>query len=283
VKQVRDVAYDAEDSLQDFAVRLGKPSWWRIPLLLLERRRAAKNMKDLRAKVEAVSQRNARYHLIKGPGSKAITTSGQYNLARETMSSTEEARRQHENAKLNLIQLINKKDKNLRVISVWGTSGVPGETSIIKMAYDDLERKKKFECHAWIRIMHPFNQTEFVQNIVQQFYVNSLEETTKTSEKLTRGAQDLRRIWMMSEVDLVDEFKKVMNEKSYLVVLGDLSSMEEWDQIKICFPKNKNGSRIIVCTEQIKVASLCVGTALPEHKQLSVDHTLCAFYEKVTF
>ena len=48
----------------------------------------------------------------------------------------------------------------------------------------------------------------------------------------------------MSEVDLVDEFKKVMNEKSYLVVLGDLSSMEEWDQIKICFPKNKNGSRI---------------------------------------
>jgi hypothetical protein len=184
VKQVRDVAYDAEDSLQDFAVRLGKPSWWRIPLLLLERRRAAKNMKDLRAKVEAVSQRNARYHLIKGPGSKAITTSGQYNLARETMSSTEEARRQHENAKLNLIQLINKKDKNLRVISVWGTSGVPGETSIIKMAYDDLERKKKFECHAWIRIMHPFNQTEFVQNIVQQFYVNSLEETTKTSEDM---------------------------------------------------------------------------------------------------
>jgi hypothetical protein len=84
---------------------------------------------------------------------------------------------------------------------------------------------------------------------------------------------------------LVDEFKKVLNEKSYLVVLTNLSSMEEWDQIKTCFPKNKNGSRLIVCTKQVKVASLCVGTgthtALPEHKQLSVDQTLYAFYEKV--
>ena len=90
---------------------------------------------------------------------------------------------------------------------------------------------------------------------------------------------------MMNEDDLVDEFKKVLSEKCYLVVLSDLSSMEEWDQIKTCFPNNKNGSRFIVCTEHIKVANLCVGTevALLEHKQLSVDQTLYAFYEKVTF
>ena len=206
------------------------------------------------------------------------------NMASETMSSTEEVRRQHEKAKLDLIQLINMKDENLRVISVWGTSGVLQETSIIKMAYDDLERKK-FVYHAWIRIMHPFNQTEFVKNIIEQFYVNILDEATKTKQKLTPGAQDLWRIWMMNEDDLFDEFKKVLSEKCYLVVLSDLSSMEEWDQIKTCFPNNKNGSRFIVCTEHIKVANLCVGTevALLEHKQLSVDQTLYAFYEKVTF
>lgn len=285
VKQVRDVAYDAEDGLQDFAVRLGKPSWWCIPRMLLERRRVAKKMKELRAKVEDVSQRNIRYRLIKGSDSKGTTRVEDSNIARETMSSAEEARRQQEQAKVNLIRLINKKDDNLRVISVWGTSVFPWEMSIIKMAYDDIERMKKFECHAWIRIMHPFNQTEFVQNIIQQFYVNSLDEATKTKQKSIPGVQALRRVWMMNEDDLVHEFKKVLNKKSYLVVLSDLSSMEEWDQIKTCFPKNKNGSRLIVCTEQIKVASLCVGTetALPEHKQLSVDQTVYAFYEKVTF
>jgi hypothetical protein len=71
VKQVRDTAYDVEDNLQDFSVRLEKPSWWRFPCTLLERRRVAQQMKELRAKVEDVSQRNARYHLIKGSGCKA--------------------------------------------------------------------------------------------------------------------------------------------------------------------------------------------------------------------
>ena len=110
------------------------------------------------------------------------------NMASETMSSTEEVRRQHEKAKLDLIQLINMKDENLRVISVWGTSGVLQETSIIKMAYDDLERKKKFEYHAWTRIMHPFIQTEFVKNIIEQFYVNILDEATKTKQKFNSWA-----------------------------------------------------------------------------------------------
>ena len=194
VKQVRNVAYDAEDCLQDLAVRHGKSSWWCFLRKLVDRHRVATRMKELRAKVEDVSQRNVCYRLIKGPGSKAITSTGQSNMASETMSSTEEVRRQHEKAKLDLIQLINMKDENLRVISVWGTSGVLQETSIIKMAYDDLERKK-FVYHAWIRIMHPFNQTEFVKNIIEQFYVNILDEATKTKQKFNswgpRSVEDM--------------------------------------------------------------------------------------------
>jgi hypothetical protein len=48
VKQVR---YDAEDCLQDFSIHLHKPSWWRL-CTLRERRRIAKQMKELRARVE---------------------------------------------------------------------------------------------------------------------------------------------------------------------------------------------------------------------------------------
>jgi hypothetical protein len=85
--------------------------------------------------------------------------------------------------------------------------------------------------------------------------------------------------------DLADEFKRYANEKSFLIVLDDLSTIEEWDCIKACFPNNNKGSRIIVSTELVEVASLCVGpeNITPEHKQLSVDLTLYAFYEKVMF
>jgi hypothetical protein len=81
VKQVRDVAYNVEDCLQDFAVRLDKQSWWRLPLTLLDRRRVAMEMKELRAKVEDVSHRNVRYNLIKNPGSKSAATASQSSIA----------------------------------------------------------------------------------------------------------------------------------------------------------------------------------------------------------
>jgi hypothetical protein len=118
--------------------------------------------------------------------------------------------------------------------------------------------------------MHPFNPTEFLRNIIRQFYVDSLEEITTTAQQdSTPGAQDLRRMGLMAEGDLVDAFKEYLNEKRYLIVLTDLSNIEKWNHIKVFFPSNNKGSRLIVCAQQAEVASLCVGPeiALPEHKQ----------------
>ena len=257
----------------------------RILRMLVDRHNVAKQMKELRAKVEDVSQRNVRYHLIKGSDAKPATVTGQSSMTGETMSGVKEARRQKDKAKVDLIRLINRNDEQLRVIAVWGSSGVLHETSIIEIAYDNLKRSKKFECNALIKIMHPFNRTVFLLNIVRQLYVASLEEAATTVQESTPGpAQDLRRMGMMSnEGDLVEAFKKYLNEKRSLIVLTDLHNIEEWDQIKACFPSNKKGSRLVVCAEQVEVASLCVGTeaVLPEHKQLSSDQAVYAFYEKV--
>ncbi|KAM0862272.1 hypothetical protein ACQ4PT_045390 [Festuca glaucescens] len=282
VKQVRDVAYDVEDCLQDFAVRvMVRRSWWRIPRKLLHRRRVAKKMKELRAKVEDVSQRNLRYHLIKGSGSKPISTEEQsVAIASATKSDIDEVRRQNDKAKLALLRLISKKDDGLKVIAVSGKNTVGlVETSVVKRAYEDPRIHKKFECCAWIRLLQPFNLTKFLQSIVRQFYVNYLQQA-KQREKNPTDAQVLRRMGMMNEVDLANEFKRYINEKSYLIVLDDLHTIEEWGRIKTCFPQSKKGSRIIVLAEQVEVASLCVGTenVAPEHKQLFPD--LHAFYEK---
>jgi hypothetical protein len=204
----------------------------------------------------------------------------------ETKSGLEEARGEKDQgkAKVDLIRLINRMDENLQVIGIWGPSYVLQEASIIKLAYDDLKRTKKFECHALIQIMHPFNPTEFLKTIARQFYVDSLEETARiTQQDSTPGAQDLRRMGVMTEGDLVGAFKKYLNKKRYLIVLTDLSDVEEWDQIKALFPINNKGSRFIVCAQQVEVASLCVGPEiiLLDHKQLSSDQALYAFYDKV--
>uniref|UniRef100_A0ACD5U6X3 Uncharacterized protein n=1 Tax=Avena sativa TaxID=4498 RepID=A0ACD5U6X3_AVESA len=279
VKQVRDVAYDVEDSLQEFAVRLQKQSWWCIVRTLLDRRLVGKQMRELRAKVEDVSRRNKRYRLINDDGSVSkpgATSTHEFPIADMMMSSTDEARRQWDKAKMDLLCLINsKKDDDLRVIALWGENGNLGVTSIVKKAYEDLKMCKKFECFASVKLVRPVNPTVYLQSILRQFFVNSLQETIME-------AQDLKWMEMTKENDLADEFKRFVNTKRYLIVLENIHTIQEWDHIKVFFPNNKKGSRIIVSTEQVEVASLCIRqwSAAAEHKQLHMDHVLYAFYEK---
>ena len=160
---------------------------------------------------------------------------------------------------MELSQLINEGNEDLRVVAVWGTSGVLGQAVVIKGVYDDLKRSKKFELFAWIRIVHPFNPLELLQCIMRQFYGFSFQEIGKSQEKTNIGAQVLKNMGMMKQDDLVDAFSKHVNEKSYLIVLNEMFTIEEWEAIKEYFPDKKKGSRIIVSTEHGEVASLCSG------------------------
>ncbi|KAF7040705.1 hypothetical protein CFC21_050591 [Triticum aestivum] len=282
VKQVRDVSYAVEDCLLDFAVRLDKQSWWCLSRKVLARRYVAEQMKELRAKVEEVSQRNQRYHLIKGSSSKPTSAVGQPTISSATMSAAEDARLRRQKAKMDLIELTNCKDEALRVIALWVTSSSDlQEMSIIKSAYEDPMIHKNFDCCAWITLVCPFSQADFIRSIVRQICVNSLQETGEEG-KTTIGAQVLKMMSMTKEDGLACEFKRYLNDKSYLIVLNGIHTTEEWDCIKTCFPTNKKGSRIIVCTKQVEVACLCIEAedeALV-HKMLFADQSLYAFYSK---
>ncbi|CAO2179864.1 unnamed protein product [Urochloa humidicola] len=258
VKQVRDVAYDVEDYLQDFALRLGKRPCWRIPCTLPDGHHVAKKMKELRSKVEDVSKRNARYRL-KGSGPNPGAAALQSSNTGAIEFGFEEAKRQLDKAGVDLSNLIERGDKNLQVISVWGASSVLDPTPI-RRAYDELKRKKRFQCYAWVRVMHPFNLFEFLHSIMQEFYL-SAEEAGNTPEKVALGAQVLKKMEKMTTDYLVDQFSEHVRGKSYLVVLNDLSTFEEWKLIKSNFPPSENGCRVIVSTEQCEVAKLCLGEA----------------------
>ncbi|XP_039834307.1 uncharacterized protein LOC120695052 [Panicum virgatum] len=284
VKQVRDVSYDVEDCLQDLAVRLGKPSRWSLLRTLIDRHKVATRMKELRAKVEDVSQRNIRYRLIKGTiGPKPAISVGPSSTSDATMFGIEEARRQKDKAKVDLSQLINDGNENLIVIAVWGTGGFLGQTVVIKGEYDNLKRSKKFELYAWIRIVHPFNPLEFLHCIMRQFYGTSFEQVKKTQQKANIGAQVIKKMGAMKQDELLDAFTEHVSEKNYLIMLDDLSTIDEWDAIKEYFPNNKKGSRIIISTEHGEVASLCAGqeSVVSELKQSSVDQSIFASYNKV--
>ncbi|KAI4983330.1 hypothetical protein ZWY2020_023822 [Hordeum vulgare] len=273
VNQVRDVAYDVEDGLEDVVLRVHGQTWWGIPRTLLDRRHVAEQMKELRAKVEDVGQRNVRYRIINGA---SINTA-----AVDAMFGVDEATRHDVNQPesrpgIDLAQLILREDPGsgsgqIGVIGVWGTSGTAGHTSIILEAYDNPIIKVKFPCRAWVRVTRPFHQEEFVQSMVEQF-----RETVAGVADSPLKLEEAKTGW-----ELARQHGACIN-KRHLIVLTDLSTIEEWHQIKACFPENKMGSQIVVSTEQVEVASLCSGqkSMVSKLKQLSADQTIYAFHQQ---
>ncbi|KAM3245717.1 hypothetical protein ACQJBY_056824 [Aegilops geniculata] len=275
VKQVRDVAYIVEDCLQDFAVRVDRQPWWRT---LIHRRHVAKQMKELKVNVEDVSQRNMRYRLIEGSSAAAAASSSKQRAAdrstAESMFGSHVTVKQQDQSNVDLAKLLKvscKDDNNgLGVIAVWGTNADLGQTSIIREVYENPDVTTKFTCRAWVRLTHPFNPKDFIQSLVEQFH-----HTTTAAVMLEMDQKTPQQ--------LAQEFNGYVNKKRYLIVINDLSTIEEWDRVKRCFPNNNMGCRIIVSTPQAEVATLCAGQEynVSKLKQLSAHQYIYAFHNMV--
>ena len=297
VKQVRDVAYNTEDSLVDFAIHAERekpPFLGCIPRNPCDRRRIALEMKKLKAKVEDISSRNLRYRLVKdgaGGSKPGATPVEQGNIASSAaamfgINGAWNTTMEEEKAKVNLAQLIISEEVDLQVIAVWGTSGEVGKMSEIWKAFEDPMVTAKFGCRAWIRLMHPFNPVEFLQNLVTQFYINSSQEQeiSMTKDGKTVGTNVLLKMETMGQSDLVHVYDAQVSSNSYLIVIDGLSMIDQWRCVKSYFPDKKNGSRIVVATQQVQIASLCTKQPyqVSELKQLSSDQVLYLFHKKVT-
>lgn len=279
VTQVRDLAYDVEDCIE-FVIHLDtKSDWWRRLIrccncnaLALPLDEALDNIEQLKARVQDVSQRNARYNLIGDSGPNPITQLKQLTASSVAFDKFVEARdvtRKQDDLEV-ITQLIAKKGNGLQVISVWAR-GVELETAfIIRKVYDDPKISGNFSCRAWVKLMHPFKPDDFIHSLLAQFYANSLEDQTGA----IRGINVLKKIkaGTAGEYDLIQEFVQHLNNEKYLIVLDGLSTMVEWDAIRTYLPDRRNGSRIIVSTQHFEIASFCAGH--PYLQQFSDDRSL---------
>jgi hypothetical protein len=132
--------------------------------------------------------------------------------------------------------------------------------------------------------MHPFDPRGFIKSLVRQFYTNSSQEQHNSVAQQVVGADVLLEMEKMGHTDLIHVFKAHVSRNSYLIVINDLSTIEEWDCIKTYFPDKKNRSKIVVATQLVAIASLCTEQPhqVSELKQLSAHQILYLFHKKVT-
>uniref|UniRef100_A0ACD5ZQL5 Uncharacterized protein n=1 Tax=Avena sativa TaxID=4498 RepID=A0ACD5ZQL5_AVESA len=297
VRQLRDLAYDTEDCIELVVHLDPTPSWWRrllvlpcLPSVSLPIDDAAAEIKELKDRVEYVSQRNMRYNLITDFGGTKSALQQQIDRAAggtgRTLDIPIESAEKKGRSLVDLRELVpNKEDRpELGVISVWGTGGDLGMASIIRKAYDDPEICKNFELRGWAKLAHTSDPRKVLRSLLTQFCTKYTCAPRQQGETLDVDSLFRMEKMVVEEEELVKEFLNHVETQRYLVVLEDLITMAEWDALRMYLPDMGNGSQIIISTQHFDIASLCTGQPhkVSEFRKFTADHSVCVFFKEVS-
>ena len=223
--------------------------WW-------ERRAIAARIRDLKASVEELNRRNQRYHVVLDPprtqqndplrvrrrrrGRRAAAAAAPYHDvpsdAMLTFQDWDIIGRSSDKEEL-IKKLMSGGDGQLGVVSVWGMGGM-GKSSLVSMVCNDPELLDACDYGAWVTVPHPLDNTdEFMRQLWKGF-----------GHREGEPAQD----------------------KGYMIVVDDLQTKEEWDQIwpKLSSFEKTKGSRVIVTTRRVDVARYCAESVQEKHRHV---------------
>ncbi|KAL9994310.1 putative virus X resistance protein-like, coiled-coil [Helianthus debilis subsp. tardiflorus] len=125
--------------------------------------------------------------------------------------------------------------KKLDIISVVGMGGL-GKTTLAKRAYYDTYVTYHFYIRGWVTVSQTYQKLDLLFSLC-----NSLTIEPGAGEK---------NIGKLCEL-----IYKRLKGKRYLIVIDDIWSAEAWNEIRICFPDDNLGSRILVTSRLMNVAS----------------------------
>ncbi|TVU23365.1 hypothetical protein EJB05_25725, partial [Eragrostis curvula] len=295
MRQVRDVAYDIEDCIDDFAHNLdGDPrgngwvtvvrrtlyeirTWW-------PRRNIALKISDLKERAQHVGDRRGRYG-VPDPNpckNRGNTGANAGDLAAEHLEITRQlvGIKQPVGVKempdLEKWVLDDKRRPQLGVLSIVGGFGGVGKTTIAMALYQKFG--PQFDRRAMVTVSQNTDPEVLLGNILSQVKLEPNEEqqcndsTDASKEKkipvigsilnqinrLSSQNQKENSSAVEEKLDqMKTELESYLKTTRYLLLIDDVWSTSTWQNIRKCFPESNRGSRIIVTTRIQSVATTC--------------------------
>ncbi|XP_052137342.1 uncharacterized protein LOC127755707 [Oryza glaberrima] len=155
--------------------------------------------------------------------------------------------------------LANDRDQRLKVVSIVGSGGV-GKTTIAKLFYTKFGGQ--FDCRAFIQVPQRPNVKRLFYDIISQVQQNNPYDDCNV-------------------LDLIDNTRRHLKDKRYLIIIDNLSAASVWDILNQAFPECTQRSRIITTTRIKDVALTCCLHRLEcifEMKPLEDDYSRKLFF-----
>ncbi|XP_052164548.1 disease resistance protein RGA5-like [Oryza glaberrima] len=249
MREVRELSYDIEDSLDEFMLHLDGESanpdgfidkFRNLLAKIVARHRIPKMIGEFKAQIKQVGERNARYR--SNGGISLRTANATVDQRALTIFQDVSSLVGVDQPKKEFIDLLMKDDghvasEHLRIISIVGIGGL-GKTTIANLVFEEL--REQFDCSAFVSVSRNPDISGILRIILSEVSAEPYGNTE---------SGDVQQ--------LIRKITTFLKNKRYLIVIDDLWNIESWKIIKCAFSRSITGNRIITTTRINEVAKSC--------------------------
>ncbi|CAI9093656.1 OLC1v1029211C1 [Oldenlandia corymbosa var. corymbosa] len=183
-----------------------------------------------------------------GLTSSIETHSGQVLKKQANPSSLQDVVVGWEDESKTIVDKLTRGTTQLGIVSIVGMPGL-GKTTIAKKLYNDPSIEFHFHCRSWCCVSQVYNPRELYYDILTDVI----------------GVEARQVYSSCTDNDLAEKLRRSLKQRRYLIVLDDIWDIEALNSIKLSFPDDKVGSRIMFTSRIHDLASQAKLKCSPHH------------------